>query len=267
MLPRRLADRLTAPTSSSTRRVVRSRGPRTDATRSASGAADASSSRTSMRSSSRCRTTSCRRSRWPANGCGARWRRTSLTTTRRATTCASRYSSTGRSGAGCSPARGSCSTRSAAAASTTKVARHDAGDYGVLGWLLAGADALSLCNADDRTLVARVLDSLPDELYDEACAARRRRKGAPVGGGRQRTAGRIPGARPARGASARAGRASGPRRRRRLSLRFDVERRASIGEHRDRAGSRKGHRSLHTGGRGLGVARLGRGPRLLRSAR
>jgi monoamine oxidase len=42
--------------------------------------------------------------------------------------------------------------------------------YGVLGWLLAGADALRHCNADDRTLVARVLDSLPDELYDEACA-------------------------------------------------------------------------------------------------
>ena len=49
-------------------------------------------------------------------------------------------------------------------------ARHAAGDHGVLGWLLAGADALSLCNADDRTLVARALDSLPDELHAEACA-------------------------------------------------------------------------------------------------
>ena len=29
---------------------------------------------------------------------------------------------------------------------------HGADRYGVLGWLLAGADALSLCNADDRTL-------------------------------------------------------------------------------------------------------------------
>ncbi len=47
-------------------------------------------------------------------------------------------------------------------------ARYDAGDYGVLGWLLAGADALSLCNADDPTLVARALESLPDELRDEA---------------------------------------------------------------------------------------------------
>ena len=49
-------------------------------------------------------------------------------------------------------------------------ARHAAGDHGVLGWLLAGADALSLCNADDRTLVARALDSLPDALHAEACA-------------------------------------------------------------------------------------------------
>jgi hypothetical protein len=38
---------------------------------------------------------------------------------------------------------------------------HDAHGYGVLGWLLAGADALSLCNADDRVLIARALESLP----------------------------------------------------------------------------------------------------------
>ena len=44
----------------------------------------------------------------------------------------------------------------------------DGGSYGVLGWLLAGADALSSCNIDDRTLIARALESLPDELYDEA---------------------------------------------------------------------------------------------------
>ena len=44
----------------------------------------------------------------------------------------------------------------------------DGATYGVLGWLLAGADALSSCNLDDRTLVARALESLPDELYDEA---------------------------------------------------------------------------------------------------
>jgi monoamine oxidase len=44
----------------------------------------------------------------------------------------------------------------------------DEGAYGVLGWLLAGADALSSCNLDDRALVARALESLPDDLYDEA---------------------------------------------------------------------------------------------------
>jgi monoamine oxidase len=42
------------------------------------------------------------------------------------------------------------------------------GTYGVLGWLLGGADALAACNSDDRTLIARALGSLPDELYDEA---------------------------------------------------------------------------------------------------
>ena len=47
---------------------------------------------------------------------------------------------------------------------------HGADRYGVLGWLLAGADALSLCNADDRTLIARAIESLPDELYSEARA-------------------------------------------------------------------------------------------------
>ena len=44
----------------------------------------------------------------------------------------------------------------------------DGVSYGVLGWLLAGADALSSCNLDDRALVARALESLPDDLYDEA---------------------------------------------------------------------------------------------------
>jgi len=47
---------------------------------------------------------------------------------------------------------------------------HGADRYGVLGWLLAGADALSLCNADDRTLIDRAIESLPDELYSEARA-------------------------------------------------------------------------------------------------
>ncbi len=44
----------------------------------------------------------------------------------------------------------------------------NAGGYGVLGWLLAGADALSSCNADDPALIRRAIESLPDELYDEA---------------------------------------------------------------------------------------------------
>jgi monoamine oxidase len=49
-------------------------------------------------------------------------------------------------------------------------ARLDAGSHGVLGWLLAGADALRLCNADDRTLIAHVLESLPQTLQREASA-------------------------------------------------------------------------------------------------
>ncbi len=47
-------------------------------------------------------------------------------------------------------------------------ARHEAGGCGVLGWLVAGADALSLVNLDDRILVNRAIESLPDELYEEA---------------------------------------------------------------------------------------------------
>lgn len=39
---------------------------------------------------------------------------------------------------------------------------------GVLGWLLAGADALSACNLDDRSLVARALASLPEDLSQQA---------------------------------------------------------------------------------------------------
>jgi hypothetical protein len=42
------------------------------------------------------------------------------------------------------------------------------GGHGVLGWLIAGADALSLCNCGDHALIARALESLPDELYGEA---------------------------------------------------------------------------------------------------
>lgn len=48
--------------------------------------------------------------------------------------------------------------------------RYDAGEYGVLGWLVAGSDALALVNLDDQTLVNRALESLPDELYQQARA-------------------------------------------------------------------------------------------------
>jgi monoamine oxidase len=40
--------------------------------------------------------------------------------------------------------------------------------HGVLGWLLSGTDALLQSNADDATLVARAIDSLPDVLYRKA---------------------------------------------------------------------------------------------------
>ncbi|MBM3222806.1 MAG: methyltransferase domain-containing protein [Candidatus Tectomicrobia bacterium] len=43
-------------------------------------------------------------------------------------------------------------------------ARHDAEGYGVLGWLLAGSDAMSMNNLDDQTLIQRALDSLPAPL-------------------------------------------------------------------------------------------------------
>jgi protoporphyrinogen oxidase/SAM-dependent methyltransferase len=43
-------------------------------------------------------------------------------------------------------------------------ARHPCEPYGVLGWLLAGNDALALSNTDDDHLVALALDSLPEPL-------------------------------------------------------------------------------------------------------
>lgn len=46
--------------------------------------------------------------------------------------------------------------------------RHNVGEYGVLGWLLAGSDALSLSNLDAQGLIDRAIESLPDELYEEA---------------------------------------------------------------------------------------------------
>ena len=50
-------------------------------------------------------------------------------------------------------------------------ARHDVGEYGVLSWLLAGSDALSLGNLDDATLTAMTLDSLPEPLAAQARCA------------------------------------------------------------------------------------------------
>jgi hypothetical protein len=49
-------------------------------------------------------------------------------------------------------------------------ARFDTGEYGVLGWLLAGADALSQSNAEDETLIGRAIESLPVDLAEEAKA-------------------------------------------------------------------------------------------------
>jgi len=42
--------------------------------------------------------------------------------------------------------------------------RHDGMGYGVLGWLLAGTEALALSNFDDETLTRHVLDTLPKPL-------------------------------------------------------------------------------------------------------
>jgi len=50
-------------------------------------------------------------------------------------------------------------------------ARHDAGEYGVLSWLIAGADALSLGNFDDQTVTGKVLDSLPEPLRADALSS------------------------------------------------------------------------------------------------
>jgi len=43
-------------------------------------------------------------------------------------------------------------------------ARHPCEPYGVLGWLLAGTDAMALSNLDDQRLVDMALDSLPEPL-------------------------------------------------------------------------------------------------------
>jgi monoamine oxidase/SAM-dependent methyltransferase len=43
-------------------------------------------------------------------------------------------------------------------------ARHDAGEYGVLGWLIAGTDALAMANLSDEEIIRRVLGTLPKPL-------------------------------------------------------------------------------------------------------
>jgi predicted NAD/FAD-dependent oxidoreductase len=47
-------------------------------------------------------------------------------------------------------------------------ARHQHESGGVLGWLIAGADALMLCNADDATLAELAISSLPAGLAEAA---------------------------------------------------------------------------------------------------
>ncbi len=44
----------------------------------------------------------------------------------------------------------------------------DASGHGVLGWMIAGSDALTLCNADNETLIAGAIESLPGTLRTEA---------------------------------------------------------------------------------------------------
>jgi protoporphyrinogen oxidase len=44
--------------------------------------------------------------------------------------------------------------------------RYDVGPYGVLSWLLGGNHAMIMANHDDRTLIAKVLASLPEPLAE-----------------------------------------------------------------------------------------------------
>jgi len=65
-----------------------------------------------------------------------------------------------------------------------EAACHGGGEHGVLGWLLAGAEALLPCNADDRTLAERPIDSLPRKLHRMAHEQFIEAKRASVGRGR-----------------------------------------------------------------------------------
>jgi len=48
--------------------------------------------------------------------------------------------------------------------------RYDAGQFGVLSWLIAGTDALSMSGLDDRTLARAVMATLPKPLDREAAS-------------------------------------------------------------------------------------------------
>ena len=112
-------------------------------------------------------------------------------------------------------------------------ARHPCDPYGVLGWLVAGNDALSLANHGDDDLVALALDSLPGPL------AHGRR--LMLEGRVHRWAGTInalPGGNPVRDTRDRhvPDRRGSPRPlcRGRLPVRLDAQRRSRLGRLRDR---------------------------------
>jgi monoamine oxidase/SAM-dependent methyltransferase len=50
-------------------------------------------------------------------------------------------------------------------------ARHEAGSYGVLSWLIAGTDALTLGNCENQSLICTVLNALPEPLRAEAVSS------------------------------------------------------------------------------------------------
>ena len=112
-------------------------------------------------------------------------------------------------------------------------ARHDVGKHGVLNWLIAGSDALAFANLSDQELIDAALKSLPASFGDarDAFPGRQDPSLAVVG---ERAARRLAGARRHDQSSARAEAASGDRRGRRLSVRFDAERSARFLRCRDR---------------------------------
>jgi hypothetical protein len=101
-------------------------------------------------------------------------------------------------------------------------ARHPCEPYGVLGWLLAGNDALVLSNCDDERLIALALDSLPSPLAGGAGLFLEGRVHRWVG-----TVSGLPGGHPVQrptAATSPTRRPLGPVPRRGLPLRLDPER-------------------------------------------